>query len=190
VALDRLAADSKSVIPANPGLPLIPPPEIPEIQPATIPVAVAEQVHKGGGFVPYHTPKAAGKYYFQAHAKLGGVLKRGKLQWYAGYQDPENYILFSLDGKHADVKEVRDGKTLDLGRIPFSAASDQWVEIELAVHADTLQARAKTAGSDWTDLSPVTTSGHDFTKDSVGLYIPQNEEVAVANFRFSTGQGR
>jgi hypothetical protein len=185
VALDRLAADSKSVIPANPGPPIIPPPEVPQLQPATIPVAVAEQVHKGGGFVPYHTPKAAGKYYFQAHAKLGGVLKHGKLQWYAGYQDQDNYVLFSIDGKHADVKEVRDGKPMDMGRIPFTVGSDEWVQIEVSVNSDTLQARAKTGGGGWTDLSPVTASGHDFTKDSVGLYIPSNEEVAVANFRFS-----
>ena len=185
VALDRLAADNKSVIPANPGPALIPPPEVPQLSPAAQAAAAGEQVHKGGGFVPYHTPKSAGNYYFQAHAKLGGVLKHGKLQWYAGYQDAENYVLFSIDGKHAEVREFKDGKAVDLGRISFPAVSDEWVQVEMAVKADTLQARVKTGEGGWTDLSPVTTSGRDFTKDSVGLYIPSNEEVAVANFRFS-----
>ena len=92
------------------------------------------------------------------------MLKHSKLQWYAGYQDQDNYVLFSIDGKHADVKEVRDGKPMDVGRIPFPVASDEWVQIEVSVNSDTLQARAKTGSGGWTDLSPVTTSGHDFTK--------------------------
>jgi hypothetical protein len=186
VLLDHLAADNKSIIPAAPGPPVIPPPQVPQLQPAALPAATGEQVHKGGGFIAYHTPKLPGRYYFQAHAKLGGLLKHGKLEWYAGYQDPENYVLFSLDGKHAEVKEVRDGKPTDLGKIPFSLGSDEWVQIEMSVKADTLQVRAKASLSDWTPLTPVTTSTGDFTKQSVGLYVPPNEEVAVANFRFAT----
>jgi hypothetical protein len=181
VALDHLAADNKSVISANP---VIPPPEVPPLQPAAMASALGEQVHKGGGFIPYHTPKSAGRYYFQAHAKLGGVLKRGKIQWYAGYVDSENYVLFSLDGKHADVKEVRDGKATDLGKTSFSLSSDEWVQVELSVNAGTLQARAKAGLEDWTSLTPVT-GDHDFTQNSVGLYVPANDEVAVANFRFT-----
>jgi hypothetical protein len=186
VLLDHLAADNKSIIPAAPGPPVIPPPQVPQLQPAALPAATGEQVHKGGGFIAYHTPKLPGRYYFQAHAKLGGLLKHGKLEWYAGYQDSENYVLFSLDGKHAEVKEVRDGKPTDLGKIPFSLGSDEWVQIEMSVKADTLQVRAKASLSDWTPLTPVTTTTGDFTKQSVGLYVPPNEEVAVANFRFAT----
>jgi hypothetical protein len=184
VALDRLAADNKSVIPANPGSVVIPPPEVPQLQP-TAASAVSEQVHKGGGFIPYHTPRTPGSYYFQVHGKLGGLLKHGKIQWYAGYQDPGNYVLFSLDGKHAEVKEVRDGKATDLGKIPFSLGSDEWVQIEMSVKPDALQVRAKAGLGDWTSFAPVSTANHDFTKDSVGLYVPSNDEVAVANFHFT-----
>ena len=119
VLLDRLAADNKSVIPAAPAPNATLPPPVPQLTPMAMPSATGEQVHKGGGFIPYHTPKAAGQYYFQAHTKLGGVLKHGKLQWYAGYEDSNNYVLFSLDGKHAEVRQVRDGKPLDLGRTAF-----------------------------------------------------------------------
>ena len=185
VALDRLAADNKSIIPANPGPAIIPPPEVPQLQPAVAASATGEQVHKGGGFIPYHTPRAAGRYYFQAHAKLGGLLKKGKLQWYAGYQDKDNYILFMLDGKHAEVREMRAGKLYDLGKIPFSLASDEWVQVELSVKPDVLEARTKSGSGDWTAMPPVSTVGRDYTKDSVGIYVPSNDEVAVANFRFS-----
>jgi CheY-like chemotaxis protein len=186
VALDRLAADNKSVIPANPGPPIIPPPVVPEFDTASNQNPAAEQVHRGGGFLPYHTPKLPGRYFFQAHAKLGGVLRKSKLQWYAGYQDSGNYVLFSLDGKHAEVKEVRDGRAVDVGRIAFPVESEQWVQIEVNVNPDKLQARARAGEGEWRDLSPVTSSDHDFTKDNVGIYVPPNEEVAVANFRFSS----
>jgi len=182
--LDRLAADNKTVIPAPPAPAVIPPAQPAPLTAAAL-AAAGEQVHKGGGFIAYHTPKAPGNYYFQAHAKLGGVLKRGKLQWYAGYQDSANYVLFSLDGKHAEVKQVRDGKQIDVGKVPFSLGSDEWVQIELSVKSDTLQARAKAGLGDWTDLTPVTAASGDFTRQSVGIFVPSNEEVAVANFRFS-----
>ena len=52
VALDHLAADNKTVIPANP---MLPPPEVPQLDTNTVASAV-EQVHKGGGFIPYHAP--------------------------------------------------------------------------------------------------------------------------------------
>ncbi len=183
--LDRLAADNKTVIPAAPAPAVIPPPQVAPLQPAALAAAAGEQVHKGGGFIAYHTPKAPGNYYFQAHTKLGGVLKRGKLQWYAGYQDSANYVLFSLDGKHAEVKEVRDGKQIDVGKTAFTLGSDEWAQIELTVKADTLQARVKAGLGDWTELAPVIAPAGDFTKQSVGIFVPSNEEVAVANFRFS-----
>jgi hypothetical protein len=184
--LDRLAADNKTVIPAPPAPAVITPVQPVPFTPAATAAAAGEEVHKGGGFIAYHTPKAPGNYYFQAHTKLGGVLKRGKLQWYAGYQDSANYVLFSLDGKHAEVKEVRDGRQIDVGKVPFTLGSDEWVQIELSVKADMLQARAKAGLSDWTDLTPVTAASGDFTHQSVGIFVPANDEVAVANFRFSS----
>ena len=112
-------------------------------------------------------------------------MKHGKLQWYAGYQDSQNYILYTLDGKHAEVKQVRDGKQTDLGKIPFTVASDEWVQVEVNVQADSLQASAKNGMGEWVPLTPVNTAGQDFTKDGVGLYVPSNDEVAIANYRFT-----
>ncbi len=184
--LDRLAADNKSVIPTNPGPPVIPPPALPPpVDQSNMPTATGEQVHKGGGFVPYHTPKSPGRYYFEARTKLGGVLKSKKLEWYAGFHDVDNYVLFSLDGKHAEVREVRAGKQVVVERVPFLLVSDQWAEVEMSVKVDSVQARVKAGGGDWIELAPVTGGDRDFTKDTVGVYVPASEEVAIANFRFS-----
>lgn len=190
VVLDKVVTDNKATAP----------PPTPAPQPATSTSAAngttaentgmeipGEQVRRGNGigFVPYHTPHVAGRYSFQAQTRVGGFFKRGKLQWYAGYQDSQNYILFTLDGKHAIVREVRDGRTTEVNRIPFNVDSDQWVQVDLAVRPKSVDARVKTPESGWTDVGGVSGSDRDLTQGRVGLYIPGNDEVAVSDFRFS-----
>jgi PEGA domain len=146
--------------------------------------AESSQVRRGGGFVSYGTPKKAGSYSFQALGRVGGLLKKGKLQWYAGYEDSENYVLFSLDGKHASVREVRRGKSIEWNRIPFSADSNKWIAVSLTVKPDSVSARVK-GDEGWSDLGSVSSPGRDFTQDKVGVYIPSGEDMAVSNFRFA-----
>jgi hypothetical protein len=142
-------------------------------------------VQKGGGFINYDTPKSPGHYSFRTQGKVGGILKKGKLQWYAGFLDNQNYILFSLDGKHAEVREMRHGKSILWSRINCSVDSSSWVQVDLAVKPGTVSSRIKTEGEGWVDLGSVASFGRDFTQDKVGFYIPPNDEVAVANFKFA-----
>ncbi len=144
-----------------------------------------EQIRKGGGFVHYGGAKAAGRYSFQAHSKIGGFLKHEKLQWYAGYENSENFVLFSVDGKHATIRDVRSGRAEEIRRIPFNANSDEWVQVDLTVKPDAITARIKTPSSAWADLGTVTSATRDFTKDQIGFYLPGNDEVAIANFHFT-----
>jgi hypothetical protein len=170
--------------PPSPAPAAEPPPETTP-QTGAIP-ADTEQIRKGGGFVPYSTPKVAGRYSFRAHGRLGGFLKHGKLQWYAGYHDTENYILFTVDGKHATVREIQGGKSTEISRIPFSADSGEWIQVEMSVKPTDISARIRNLDGTWSNLGSVTTPGRDFTQDKVGFYIPGNEEVAVSNFKFAS----
>ncbi len=182
VTLDRVVTDSK------------PAPPTPAASSEPAPGAAqnygmemeGEQIRKGGGFVPYHVPKVAGHYSFQAQGRIGGFVKHSKLQWYAGYQDSRDYILFVLDGKHAIVREFRDGKSYEVNKISFNADSSQWVQVELSVKPGSIGARIKTPDTGWSDLGFVTSPGRDFTQDKVGFYIPGNDEIAVSNFKFSS----
>jgi hypothetical protein len=145
-----------------------------------------EQVRKGGGFVAYHVPRISGHYSFMAQARKGGFLKHAKLQWYAGYLDSKDYVLFALDGKHAVIREVRGGKGFDVARVPFAAGGNQWVQVDMQVQPGVIDARVKTPTSGWVDIGgPVAAAGEDFTQGKVGFYIPGNDELAVSNFRFS-----
>lgn len=158
--------------------------------PSSVPTASisipGEQVRRGGGFVHYNVPRAAGHYSFQAHGKIGGFLKHGKLQWYAGYENSENYIMFAVDGKHATVREMSGGKATEISRVPFNTSSDGWIQVDMSVKPGSITARVKTPDTGWSDLGAVTSDGRDFTQDRVGFYVPGNDEVAIADFRFSS----
>jgi hypothetical protein len=143
------------------------------------------RVQIGGGFIPYGTPKSAGHYSFRTQGHVGGILKKSKLQWYAGFQDRDNYVLFTLDGKHAEVREMRNGKNILWNRVPCNVDSSTWVQVDMAVKPGTVSARVKGSGENWVDIGSVASLGRDFTQDKVGFYIPPNDEVAVANFKFA-----
>ncbi len=180
VQLEKIAANKSAA-----------PPEPEPTPPVTAPAAPApvqvqgEQVHKGGGFVHYSTPKSAGRYSFQMYGHLGGFLKHAKLQWYAGYYDTDNYVLFTIDGKHASVRRIQGGKSIEVNRIPFDANSDQWIQVDMSVRPNGVSARIKSLDGTWSDLGSVASTGRDFTQDKVGFYIPGNDEVAISKFRFS-----
>lgn len=181
-ALQKIAVESK--VPEQPAAAPVPAESSSAVaaKPVELP---GEQVRRGGGFVHYSEPKTAGRYSFQARSRIGGFLKHDKLQWYAGYENSDNYILFTVDGKHASVRVVRSGKAEEINRIPFSASSGEWVQVDLSVKPDAISTKIKTPQSGWHDLGTVASGGRDFTQDKVGFYLPGNDEVAVANFRFA-----
>ncbi len=169
-----------------------PPPPAPAAAPSTTAAAQnygmeveGQQIYKGGGFISPHTPHVRGRYTFAGRALKGGFLKRAKLSWYAAYQDSQNYVLFTVDGKHASVREVRDGKAREVNRIPFDADSSTWVQVDLQVTPNELEARIKTPDTGWYDLGSLSSSGRDFTQGKMGFYVPEKDEIAVSNFRFS-----
>ncbi len=182
VQLEKIASDQNAAPPTpQTRSEAAQPAPIDEVQPST----ATERVQRGGGFVPYHTTRTAGTYSFQAQGHIGGFLKHSKLQWYAAYQDSENYVLFTLDGKHAIVRRIHNGKSTEVNRIPFSAGSTDWVQVDLTVKPDSLATHIKSADGTWTNLGTVDSFGRDFTKGKVGFYVPGSDEIAVSNFRFS-----
>ncbi len=163
VTLEKVITESK------------PPPPPPE--PATpAPAATTAQPR---------TPAGVRHYAFQAQAHVGGFLKHNKLQWYAGYQDSQNYIVFILDGKHAMIHEVRDGRSYEVSKAPFSLESNETVQIDLAVKPNSINARVKTPEGEWTDIGSVASPGRDFTQGKVGVY-PGTNETDGSLTRFSS----
>lgn len=134
------------------------PPPAPSEQPVTPPATTPP---------PPKLPVGVGHYSFQAQAHPGGLFKHNKLQWYAAFYDSENYVTITLDGKHAILREVRDGKGFEVSKTPLPLQNNQWVQIDIAVKPATVDARVKTAEGAWTDVGSVTSSGRDFTRGRV-----------------------
>lgn len=144
------------------------------------------QVRRGGGFVPYRVPGVAGHYSFMALARKSGFLKHAKVQWYAGYRDAGDYVLFTLDGRHATVREIHAGKSFPVARAPFSMDAREWVQVYMQVQPKRIDVHVKTPDSKWVDIGgPRARLGQDFTKGKVGFYIPGKDELAISDFRFS-----
>lgn len=150
VTLDKVVTESK------PALPPAPAP-----QPAPSPLSSAPAVH----------------YALRGLTHGGGLFKHSKLQWYAGFQDSLNYVLFALDGKHAIIRQVRDGKSTEVSKVPFSVDSNEWVQIDLSVTPNTINARVKTADGAWTDIGSVISPGRDFTRGKIGVYKSGNDDT-------------
>jgi hypothetical protein len=152
-----------------------------EAQPITLPAAI----HKGGGFLIYHATKTTGRYGFSMQLrKGGGFLKSKRLQWFFGYQDTKNYVLFQVDGKHFTARQVVDGRSEELQKVPFDADLESYVQVEASVKPNAIDTRLKTSDGGWQDMGPVTIMGRNFTQGKFGILISGNNEVAVSTVHY------
>jgi hypothetical protein len=182
VVLEKIViVDAKPPAPAPP--PVAPP--APVITEKDTPSA-GERIQKGGGFVVFHVTKTPGRYSFAARVlKGGGLFKKERLQWFAGYQDPRNFLLFQLDGKHLVVREVVDGKGSEVRKIPIDSEPTEWLQVEMNVQSNAISTRVRPAGGAWQDVGSVPSSDRDFTQGRAGFFVPGNDEISVANFKYS-----
>jgi len=147
--------------------------------------ANAERIQQGGGYVSFHATKTPGQYTFWAMMRKGGhLLHRDRLQWFAGYQDDKNLVLFQVDGKHLVVRDMVDGKGTDKRRIPFEADPHQWIQVEMRVTAASVAVRVRHPGEAWVDGGSLPSEGRDFTAGQMGFLVSGGEEIGVRNFQF------
>ena len=180
VSLEKMVAETK---PAP-----MPPPEAPAptaAAPDSQPPSVASgYVHRGGGFVIYSTPKGPQRYGFNLQLRKGGGFFKGKrLQWFVDFQDTKNYVAYQFDGKHFTAREVVDGKSKELQKLPFSASPEDVTAIEISLKPNSVDTRLKSADGTWQDMGPITSPGRDFTQGKVGVLVAGNDEVGVSDFR-------
>lgn len=169
---------------------LAPPPSAEAAAKAVAPVeqaapAVGERIQQGGGYVVFHVTKTPGQYSFWARMRKGGhLLHRDRLQWFAGFQDEKNHVLFQVDGKHLVVRDIVAGKGTDKRRIPFEADPHQWIQVEMTVSANSVTVRVRQPGETWVDGGSLPSEGRDFTEGRMGFLVSGGEEIGVRNFQF------
>jgi len=169
-----------------PAPPPAPPPAAPVNPEKDTAQASGERIQKGGGFVVFHITKTPGRYSFAAHVrKGGGLFKKERLQWFAGYEDQKNFLLFQTDGKHLTVREVVDGKGSEVRKIPMEVEPTEWLQVEMTVQPNEISTRVRAPGGTWKDIGPIPSLGRDFTQGRAGFFVPGNDEISVTNFKYS-----
>ncbi len=179
--------DKVVIVEAKPPAPAPPPPTPPQANPDKDTVQTpGERLVKGGGFNVLHVTKAPGRYSFAAHVrKGGGLFKKERLQWFAGYEDQKNFLLFQTDGKHLTVREVVDGKGSEVRKIPMDVEPTEWLQVEMTVQPNEISTRVRAPGGAWQDIGSVPSLGRDFTQGRAGFFVPGNDEISVMNFKYS-----
>jgi hypothetical protein len=152
-----------------------------QAEPATMPASI----HKGGGFLIYHTTKAPGHYVFTMQLRHGGgFLKSKRLQWFVGYQNTKNYVLFQVNGKNFTVRQVIDGKGDELRKVPFDGDPDGYIQIDMAVKPHSVEVRLKPDNGGWEDMGTVGNINPDLTKGKFGVLISGSDEVGVSTIHY------
>ena len=182
VVLDKIV-----VVETKPPVPEPPPPPVTQATPEKDTTqASGERIQKGGGFVVFHVTKTPGRYSFAAHVrKGGGFLKKERLQWFAGYEDSKNFILFQSDGKHLTVREVVDGKGSETRKVPMDVEPTEWLQVEMSVQPNAISTRVRAPGGTWQEVGSVPSPGRDFTQGRAGFFVPGSDEISVTGFKFS-----
>lgn len=152
-----------------------------QAEPATMPASI----HKGGGFLIYHTTKAPGHYVFTMQLRHGGgFLKSKRLQWFIGYQNTKNYVLFQVDGKHFTVKQIVDGKGDELRKVPFDGDPEGYIQIDMAVKPHSVDVRLKPDNGGWENMGAVGNINPELINGKFGVLISGNDEVGVSTIHY------
>jgi hypothetical protein len=134
---------------------------------------------KGGNVVLFRASPASGTLAFTV-----APLKGKRLQWVLNYVDQKNYALFQVDKKHFYRKDVVNGKTFDLSKVPHNLGEDGPYTLQIEVAAGALVHRVQ-SGARWIVLDSWTQPARNFTYGKFGFLIQGNDKVGLANFSFT-----
>lgn len=142
-------------------------------------------VHKGGNFVQYKITPTAGTFQFTVELlKGGGFFHGGRIRWFLNYRDSRNYALFEMDKRALVPKDVVDGKSNDREKAPHDEDPDNRYTMEIQVMPGRVITRMR-VGKQWAVLDDWKDPARDFSKGTFGFYIPGNDEIGLADFRFT-----
>jgi PEGA domain len=143
-------------------------------------------VRKGGNFVVIKSGSVNGTISFTAQLKKGGGFLRGagKIRWFVDFTNSKNYAVFELDKKNFQAKDVREGRAFDRERTQHNGGELKAVDIQVEVAGDRVTNRMK-VGQQWIVLDSWTQPGRDFTDGKFGFLVTGNDEIGIANFRYT-----
>ena len=136
------------------------------------------RVKKGGNFVFLAKRPVTGLLRFSL-----SLVKGKRLQWFAGFRDSNNFVLYQMDGKDFIRKEFVDGKSNEV-KTPYELNIKGSVTVQLRISQGQI-VHETLDGSAWKKIDAVSAAGRDFAAGRFGLYLPGDDAFAVSNFYYS-----
>jgi hypothetical protein len=144
-------------------------------------------VRKGGGYVTYSKTPTGGTFIFTVTIPKGKtlMLRDKSFQWFLGFTDPRNYMLFRVDKKNFQRIDKVNGKDTDGPKKQHSLDKGGTFSIRIEVEPHRIVHSLGDAGR-WIPVDEVQDANRDFTKGKFGFFIPGNDEYGVRDFSFQT----
>jgi hypothetical protein len=142
-------------------------------------------VRHGGGLVLYRPVGKAGAYEFTLMAASGGLLRGRSLEWFAGFSDPKNYVLFRMDKDSFHRIQVVNGKRNELFKKSHGLKSKELVATIRAEVGPGLVVTKVLEDNQWTVLDSWSAPDINFAERRFGVLIEGKDEVRLSGFKFT-----
>jgi serine/threonine protein kinase/cytochrome c-type biogenesis protein CcmH/NrfG len=141
-------------------------------------------VRHGGGYVLYGAADKPGTYEFTLMAASGGLLRGKNLQWFAGYTDSKNYVLFRMDKDNLHRYECVNGKRSELYKKSHGLKFKDMVATIRVEVAPGLVVTRVLRDNHWVVLDSWSAPSHNFAEGRFGILVEGNDEVRLSGFQF------
>lgn len=134
---------------------------------------------RGGGYITFKTQPVHGVFEFKI-----GRLRGRRLEWFVGFRDTRNHMLFQLEKKLFFRKDVINGKTIDLAKVAeprLESEREYTLRIEISA---TKVVHSVQRGGKWEVLDAWEDPARNFTAGKFGFRIDGGNQVGLANFSF------
>jgi len=142
-------------------------------------------VRRGGGLVLYKPVGKAGTYDFTLMAASGGLLRGRSLEWFAGFSDPKNYVLFRMDKDSFHRIQVVNGKRNEIYKTNRFLKSKELVATLRVEVGPGLVVTRLLEDNNWVVLDSWSAPDINFAERRFGVLIEGKDEVRLSGFKFT-----
>ena len=130
--------------------------------------------HKSIGFALFSAQPSYGTYTFTAPLEKTHLLSKSRLEWVAGFIDPRNYVLFSIDQEGFESYTVRDGQRESHGaKIPLPKLPQYSIMMQIQpgrITTSLFDGKSWKLIEDWTNPPRSLDPGKFGFKDQITVY--------------------
>jgi hypothetical protein len=140
-------------------------------------------VRKGGGFVTFSKTPTGGVLQFTITLPKKTLFRDKPFQWFLGFADARNYVLFKVDRKNFQRVDKINGRDNDGPKRAHNLDKGGTFDVKIEVGGGRIVHYLGDSGR-WIQVDEYAVEGRDFGRGKFGFYIPGNDEYGVRNFAF------